>query len=444
MKSNQNHSALPVAPNRMQRWLQHAGFTSHQQFAGFLSVVLAGQLIYSSFEAFKGTFYDLLLQTLHINNTQLGTLFSLIGISLFFYVPAGWINNRFSIRSILVTGILIRFVTIGIIVLFPLNFFGLEVIATIWGLVEAVFWPAILNGVALFSTKERSGLAFGLLESIRRALEVVMNLVLVAVMAVFGGVSVFKGGMFVYNLLLIPLVVVIWRKVPANGIGAQTTTATSKAKDAFHGLIKVLLMPQVWLASLTAMTVYWSYINLIYTVPYLQAVFKVGQMQASLFGVINTGAMGIVAGVLSGALADFIFKSPTKMIPAALALVAVALIAVVLLPVHQSLLLVNIGLLLIFSFATFLVKSIMLAPLTEAAVPEKYFGAASSVGSFLAYAPVFWAYSLNGFIIDAAASPAAAYRTIFTISAAVACGGVASALGLWYLSAKQNSLQNNQ
>lgn len=33
------------------------GFKDHKQFTGFLSVVFAGQLIYSCFEALKGVFY---------------------------------------------------------------------------------------------------------------------------------------------------------------------------------------------------------------------------------------------------------------------------------------------------------------------------------------------------------------------------------------------------
>ncbi len=78
-------------------------------YSVFFSVVMSGQIIYSAFEAFKGTFYNLLLEVLKIDNTQMGILFTLIGSAMFFYIPAGWVNNRFSVKSILITSLLIRF-----------------------------------------------------------------------------------------------------------------------------------------------------------------------------------------------------------------------------------------------------------------------------------------------------------------------------------------------
>ncbi|MDG6139514.1 hypothetical protein [Lactococcus formosensis] len=101
----------------MQKILSKLGFSDTKTAIGFFSVATTGQVIYSSFEAFKGTFYDLLLKVLGLTNAQLGIIFSLIGISVFLYIPAGWVNNRFSTKSILVTGLLIRFLTINYIVI---------------------------------------------------------------------------------------------------------------------------------------------------------------------------------------------------------------------------------------------------------------------------------------------------------------------------------------
>ena len=197
------------SPRGSNALLNKMGFKSGNQLTGFLTVVVAGQLVYSCFEAFKGTFYDLLLKVLGLNNAQLGIIFSLIGISVFFYIPGGWLNNRFSIRSLLISGLLIRMTTVFIIIFFHPTFNVLRIIAIIWGLTDAFFWPAVLNGVDLMSDKGHKGLAYGLLESIRRALEMGMNLLIVGAMALFGGISIFKTGMLIYNLLIIPLVLFI-------------------------------------------------------------------------------------------------------------------------------------------------------------------------------------------------------------------------------------------
>ncbi|MCH3990946.1 MAG: MFS transporter [Lactobacillus sp.] len=424
-------------------FLNKVGFQNGKQFSGFLSVVFAGQIIYSAFEAFKGTFYDLLLKVLHLNNAQLGVIFSLIGISVFFYIPGGWINNRFSVRSILIVSMLIRFVTVLAMTLFTLSFGALRVIAVIWGLVDAVFWPAVLNGVDMLSDPGHKGLAYGMLESIRRALEMSMNLILVGVMSLMGGIAVFKGGMFVYNLLLLPLCWWVWKRVPNNGIATEKTNESGKSLEALKGLGKVMTYPKIWLAALVALTIYWCYINLIYTVPYLQAVFHVSQSVASIFGIINTGAMGVLCGAVSGILTDYVFHSTSRMMFSALLLAAITMAILLVMPKGMNMLWQTIILLLIYSFAMFLAKSIIMAPISEADVPDKYTGSAMSVGSFAGYAPVFWAYGLNGSIIDHN-KPVTAYTHIFTIGVIVAAAGTVCALILMIANRKQDKKRHEE
>ncbi|KHT62554.1 transporter [Photobacterium gaetbulicola] len=406
----------------MQRMIEKIGFDSNKRFYGFLSVVMSGQIIYSAFEAFKGTFYNLLLDVLQIDNTQMGILFTLIGSAMFFYIPAGWVNNRFSVRSILMSSLAVRFVSMMFIILFQPEFTVLAIIAGIWGITDAIFWPAVVNGVNLMSGDKNKGMAFGLLESIRRAMEMSMNAAIVGIMALIGGsILVFKGAILFYTLLIIPMIYLIWKYVPNNQL--EVEEGESKNKAALQGLIHVLKMPTVWLAALTSMTVYWTYITLIYTVPYLQAVFGLTTSQAAMFGIINTGAMGVIAGLVAGTLSDFLFKSSTKMMMFALGLTALCLLATILMPKGEGMLMMNIILLMCFSFSIFLAKGIILAPVAEAGVPAQCSGAAMSVGSFAAYASVFWAYALNGWIIDTF-DKIEAYQMIFGIGLTVSSVGM--------------------
>ncbi|MDR2007507.1 MAG: MFS transporter [Alphaproteobacteria bacterium] len=414
--------------------IKKIGFTNNRQLSGFLAVVFSGQIIYSAFEAFKGTFYTPLLEVLGVSNTELGLLFTLIGTAMFFYVPAGWVNNRFSIRSILLFGLAVRFVSMMIISLFSPSFNILIGIAFLWGIIDAIFWPAVVNGVGLLSGDKNKGLGFGLLESIRRAVEMGMNTLIVLIMVAFGGaVFVFQGAMIVYTLLIIPVAIWVWKYAPEN---VAFKSDENKNTAAFKGLIETLKMPSIWLAGMAALTVYWSYIALIYTIPYLQAVFNVPQMYASVFGIINTGAMGVLAGVISGFLSDFIFKSPSKMMFISLVLTTLCLLGVLLLPKDESMLMVNIVLLLCFSFSLFLAKSIILAPIAEINLSPRISGSAMSIGSFLAYASIFWAYTLNGSIIDNN-EPIVAYQKIFSIGVGVAAVGSICCLFLIMMIKKQ-------
>ncbi len=421
----------------MKKLISKIGFESNKQFYGFMSVVFSGQIIYSAFEAFKGTFYNLLINVLNIDNTQMGILFTLIGSAMFFYIPAGWVNNRFSVRSILMTSLMVRFVSMMWIIVFQPDFTMLAVIAGIWGMTDAVFWPSVVNGVSLMSGENNKGMAFGLLESVRRAMEMSMNAVIVGIMALVGGsILVFKGAIVVYTLLILPMIYLVWKFVPDNRIDPEN--GENKNKAALMGLIQVLKMPTVWLAAFTSLTVYWTYITLIYTVPYLQAVFGISTAQAALFGIINTGAMGVVAGLIAGSLSDFVFKSSVKMMIFSLGLTATCLLGVIMLPKTPDMLFMNIALLMAFSFCIFLAKGIILAPVAEAGVPKQISGSAMSVGSFAAYASVFWAYALNGWIIDNF-DEVTAYQTIFTIGLAVSLTGMACAVMLVGLKRKQRA-----
>lgn len=421
----------------MQKILDKLNFKDRKTLIGFLSVVTAGQLIYSSFEAFKGTFYNLLLEVLNVSNAELGAIFGLIGISIFFYIPGGWINNRFSIKSILIVGLLIRFITISVIIFFSPTFQVLKIIAIIWGIVDSFFWPAVLNGVIFFTDQSKRGMGFGLLESVRRAEEMLMNLLIVGIMSLVSGIVVFKGGMLAYNLLIIPLILLIIKYVPKNGIAAmdeeeKTEITGNKSLEALKGLFYVLLKPKVWLASISAMSIYWGYIILIHSVPYLQKTFDLSTTQTALFGIFNTGLMGVSAGIIS----DYVFKSSSKMIFAALLLSSIILLGVVFI---KGSLFVSMALLIAFSVTTFLAKSVILAPIAEFDIPKKYAGSAMSVGSFAAYAPIFWVYTMNGKLLDAHQDNVVeAYRIIFEIGIIVAFLGSVCTLILLMLNRKSS------
>ncbi|HGP2370792.1 TPA: MFS transporter, partial [Salmonella enterica] len=227
--------------------------------------------------------------------------------------------------------------------------------------------------------------------------------------------------------------------VPKNEL--TVSEGESKNKKALIGLIDVIKMPTIWLSAITSLTVYWIYITLIYTVPYLQAVFNITTTQAAIFGIINTGAMGVIAGLVAGSIADFFFKSSIKMMCCSLCLTAVSLVCTIFLPKSHGMLLINIILLACFSFSIFLAKGIILAPIAEVGVPKEYSGSAMSIGSFAAYASVFWAYALNGWIIDHH-PPIVAYEMIFAIGLSVSVIGILCSTSLIIMKNK-NSTSND-
>lgn len=399
----------------------------------FLTVAVSGEVLYSAFEAFKGALMIPLQEMLGISQTQFGLLMTYVGLALFFYLPAGWINNRFRVRTIILCSLGWRLVTYLVLFLLDPPFGLMAVIAVTWAIVDAIVWPAVANGVCVLAADEDQkgrGLAMGLLESIRRFVEFALNGIVIVVLMFLpdATTTVMRVFAIAYTLLIVPMMIAVVRYVPDTRIATQARASHSVA--ALKGLLHVLSRPRIWLAGIAAMTVYWADINLMYvSAPYLQQVFHVSTAMSGAFGLLNTGLVAIVAGVVSGIVSDYVFKSSTRMMAVALGCVAVTCGLVLLLPVTRVMIIPILVLLIVVALATFLGKSVILAPIGELELPEEIAGSAMAVGSFLAYASILWGYNLNGYLLDSHASdPAAGYRIIFMITAGVTVIGCATAV----------------
>ncbi|MDR6939178.1 MFS transporter [Arcanobacterium hippocoleae] len=414
-------------------------FLRRGKIGAFLTVVLTGQLVYVSFEAFKGALILPLTESLGIGIDQFGILMGWIGIAMFFYVPAGWVNNRFTIRSILIAFAGWRLVTFLILFLIPnLPFNVMVAIAISWGIWDAIGWPAVVNGVVFVSADDNSkgrGLAMGLLETIRRGLEVVMNLVVITVIGLFPAqttivLKIFGAG---YALLLVPIVIALLRFLPKNAIAESVQIGektAGKNMAALAGLLQVLAKPRVWLAGLAAMCIYWTYVNLIYlSAPYVKLVFNASDSVAGIFGIFNTGLVGVFAGLVSGIVADYVFKSSTVMLGVALTITTAGAFCVYWLPADPNMMWPAMVLLMVMAVGVFMGKAVILAPIAELHLPEQISGSAMSVGSFAAYASVFWAHPMTAGIVEHYKdNPYDGYQIVLLITVVVAAAGASCAL----------------
>ena len=402
-------------------------FLRRGRIESFLAIVFAGQLAYASFEAFKGSLMLPLTKALGINLSEFSYMMSMLGIATYLYLPGGWVNNRFSIRSILVTWLIWRMTTGLVIFIVPhLPFSILVGIAISWGVWDAIGWPAVTHGVSFVSSdanKEGKGLAMGFLESIRRGLEFVMNGIIILMIAMWPDKSqtIMKVMGILYLLTILPNIFAILKYVPKNAVAESAGKSGNAA--ALKGLIDVLKMPRIWLAGLAGMCLYWAYMNLIYSsAPYLTLVFNASEALSGAFGIINTGFMGIIGGAVAGYLADYFFKSSTKMLGAALCLTAAGSLLVYLLPAGSGMWM-SVILLMIMSIGIFMGKAVILAPIAEMNLPESINGSAMAVGSFFSFASILWAPIFNAKFIEGSYGPAQGYKYIFFTTMIVALIG---------------------
>ena len=407
----------------------------------FLIISLSGEIIYGSFEAFKGSLMIPLQETLGITQTQFGLLMTYLGLAMFMYVPAGWVNNRVRVRTIILYGMGWRMITGLILFVFIPPFVIMSAIAISWAVADAIIWPAVANGVCVLAAdqdRKGRGLAMGLLEAIRRLTEFVLNGIVILVLIVLPDSTtiVMRGFAIGYAVLLMPMMLAVARRVPDTKIATEEHVSHSVA--ALKGLLHVLSLPRIWLAGIAAMAVYWCDVNLMYiSAPFLQQVFNASPTVAATFGIFNVGLVAMVAGLISGVVADYVFKSSTRMMMVALGIVTAGCTIILMLPIgdessRPGLIAPVVVLLVLVALATFLGKSVILAPIGELELPEEIDGSAMAVGSLLAYASILWGYNVNGRILDsyAGGDPAPGYRIIFMITAIAAGLGCVTAVVL--------------
>ncbi|MDO5722665.1 MAG: MFS transporter [Actinomycetaceae bacterium] len=418
--------------------LANFGFRSRQQVGSFLTVVFSGQVVYAAFESLKIPFYEPLRELLGLTNEQFGTMFTMLGLALFFYLPGGWVNNRLSVRTVLFWGLAWRVLTGLIMVIFLPPYPVLLVLALTWGILDGIYWPAVVKGVALFAGAGNKSFGFGILNGFRAGGEAILNGILIAAMALtHGSLLTFRTGMGIYACLGAVMMLLIWLYVPADQEAAKLSgdevdaqdTRELDAKESLRGLWLVLRRLDMWIAGLTGLCVYWVYLAFVYVTPFLRDGFGLSPSLASAFSVAAAVLIGLTAGLVGGLLADKVFHSATIVLCISLVGSALVLLALRLLPGGEGNQLWAILGMTVFAFFALVAKTIQQAPVTELNLASNIMGSAMSVNSFFGFASILWALKLNGRILDQHPGEAlVAFHQIFAIIAVVALVGATLAL----------------
>ncbi|MDO5671451.1 MAG: MFS transporter [Actinomycetaceae bacterium] len=432
-------------------FLSKIGFHSCKQVSAFLAVVFSGQIVYAAFESLKIPFYEPVRQLLGLSHEQFGTMFTMLGVALFFYIPGGWVNNVLNVRTVLFWGLAWRAATGLILVIFLPPYPVLLALALSWGILDGMFWPAVVKGVALFAGAGNKAFGFGVLNGFRAGGEATLNAILIGIMAlVQGSLFVLRVGMGVYACLAVVMMVLVWRFLPSDSAASDLTGdqviaedgRALNAKESIIGLLAVLRRVDMWLAGLAGMCVYWVYTTFVYLTPYLTGVHGASQSFASTFSIVAVVVVGLGAGLLGGLLADKVFHSATRMMIVAMSVDGFLLLGLRFVPVGPENLWLGVAAMGTMAFFTFMAKTIQQAPVTELGLPANVLGSAMSVNSFFGFASILWALRVNGSILDAHASdPKAAFDQIFLIIAVVAFAAAFFALMLEFVKGRRGGSQ---
>ncbi|MEH6589571.1 MAG: MFS transporter [Halioglobus sp.] len=370
--------------NRIQHWLVMA------------ILCLSGGIIFM-LPFLREVYYIPMQQAFGYDNTQMGVLMSVFGTtSLITYFPGGWLADRFSPRTLIVSSLLATGVGGFYFSSFPSYQMNIAIHAY-WGVtISLVFWGAMIKATRNWATEGEQGKAFGILESGRGITELVSSTVLLAVFAWLGSerealADVIK----LFSLANLLLAVLAWFVLTNN----HRDKADEKVDSiGLAEIITVLKMPAIWLISLIVLTAYSAYWGSYYFAPYATDVYA---LSVVLGGAVAVGKMWLkpFAPVAAGFIADRIGVAKTVFFT--FIIMTTGFLAFGFMPsgdAYLVLMLVNVG---IVSTAIFALRGIYFALLAEGGVPIAVTGTATGIISAIGFTPDVFMPLIGGVLLDA-------------------------------------------
>lgn len=380
-------------------------------------------------------YYIPLAQALELNNTQVGSLLSVFGVtSLIAYFPGGWLADRVSPRKLMTISLLAT----GTAGLYFSTFPGYEislVIHAFWGVsITFLFWGAMIRVTRNWAPPENQGKAFGILETGRGLGEVLPAVGILAVFAALGSGDLALSMVIVqYSALFLLLGVLCWF-VLEDTVGDEDGR-DERPKVGLKEIISVLRMPVVWLITTVILTGYCAYWGLFRFTSYATDIFA---LSVTIGATISVGKMWLkpIAALIAGFIAD---KFGIARSVAWLFVILIASYAVVaVLPGNTSFVPVMLAMLTVASIAVFAMRGIYFALLEEGGVPLAVTGTAAGIISAFAYTPDIFMPLLGGVLLDNFPG-VAGYRYFFSTTAAICGAGLVASLLIYLKIVKRHS-----
>lgn len=397
-----------------------------KKYFTLFAIIMASSTIYE-LPYISYNYYDILLEATGITNTQMGVLMSIFGfISMIGYFPGGYLADKFSAKKLISLSLLGIGLSGFYLATFP-SYTGMLTIYILYGLLTAVtFWSAMLKGVRLLGSSDEQGRLFGLRESGTGLMPIIYGMAILAIFNSTGATLVsFRYVIIGYSVLTLIGALLAWFGIPEN----NTESDEKDENDTVHlrDLKTVIKMPNLWLLSIVIFSTISVYDSYSYITPYLTEFFGLSVSGAALFGLIRIYGVALVAGILSGYIADKI-GSRLKLILIISILPVIFYASFLFIPPDATYLGLFVVFMLGLGMSFFMIRGVYFAAIDELEIPIRYSGTAMGFASFLGFIPEAYIYTLIGNWMDNYPG-IVGYQKVFTYMICVtAVGFVASVI----------------
>ena len=367
-------------------------------------------------------YYNPLLDALQINNTQLGSLLSIFGVSsMLSYLPGGWLADRVSPRKLMTLSLLLTGGLGFYFATFP-SLTASRVIHACWGVsITLLFWSSMIRATRNWAPPDQQGKAFGLLESGRGVAEVAVASALLAGFGLWGA-----SGQALSTVIMLLSAVTCALGLLSWWVIEDDPGARSLTGAAWADVKRVLAMPVVWCIAIVVLAGYSAYWGTFRFTPYATDMFA---LSVTLAGVISVGKgyLKPVGALLAGLVADRVGIARTVCLLFLVLVISFAAFAF--LPGVPSALPVMLLGVAIVSLATYALRGIYFALLEEGGVPMAMTGIATGLVSVVGFTPDIFMPLLGGMLLDAHPG-ALGYRYFFLATAGICVLGLLAALAI--------------
>lgn len=337
--------------------------------------------------------YEPLREFLGQTNTQFGNSASLFGLlSMFLYIPGGWVADRFSHRKLFAVSA-IGCGLLGFWLSTAPGYGAVMLIHGLWAITNiGLFWPTMTKAISLIEQKDGQGKVFGYFEGVRGIVVIVMWLGLMQVFAKMGGIGAVIVAMSILSVLC---GVLSWFFMPDN-TEAEATSSVGVLKD----MGKAVKYPATWLCAGTIFCVYSVYSASSYMQPYCETVLGMSALIAGYVGIIRKDVARLFTAPLSGWISSKWGGRCAEIIGVFGVLFVIALAVLLGIPAGSSMVVLPVIVMVASSFAVYGMRGMYYAIIGEAGTPKSIYGTVAGLAMFIGFSPDFFNPTLIGSWLD--------------------------------------------
>ncbi len=378
----------------------------HKNWWYLILLILSGEAVFILPFVLPRIFRATVLDVFSVTNLDLGTCFSVYGLTaLLSYLLGGPVADKFSPRKLIAISLWSTALG-GFILLFFPSLKILQLLYGYWGFTSIfLFWSPMIKATRVWGENTSQGKAFGFLDGGRGLVGALFGSLGVFIFSLFLIEEVttsnllerkeaFKYVILLSSIIIIFIGVLVWFFLKPSHVNEKEI---SLEKINTKQIISVLKIPSVWLLMVIILCAYFGYKTTDILPLYAKEVMNYNEIKAAKVGAFLLYIRPII-GVLIGFIADQSKTTLWLIISFIISIIgALLFVSGIINPNTSSLFIINI---FITATGIYALRSLYFAVMQEGHIPITLTGTAVGLISVIGFTPDIFAGLMTGYLLD--------------------------------------------